>query len=655
VHVFDEEYVLHNLHVGESITRENKRNLLPLVLGKDGVTLARHITSLDQEQRQVAEVLRENSNLIRTKFPSVQDSQISQYCRQEIPSDLAKQIADAERKLTLARQAAEIQKKTDPQPLKLPAWSMYQALLSDSIDTLSADAQQLVSEHIQKHNLDQNAERWIQYGHDHSDLDTCPYCDQSLQGVELISAYRTYFGEKFTQLLSLCDGMHERLSEFIRFKIPSVLASNASDFDYWDRVIALPEKPHLEDADVAAIEAGLTIVLKLLEQKRASPLEAIRFDAGDNEVNRAFELIAQFNSSVGEITSLVQKARDQTQVSDAVAAQSKLDRLLALNGRTEDSIRQAALDYVAAEDQKKDIETKKKAAQKSLKETAEKSANVRQTEINELLSDFGASFRIENTSANFKGREPNAEFMIAIGGFKVPAGEKSNTAPSFGTILSAGDKTTLALAFFLSQIKSDPLLSQSIIAFDDPFNSQDLNRQFETTSQIRAIAKLAKQVIVLSHDPRFLHMIEKDADHGSTSALQIQCSEEGFGALEKWSSERELASQYLRRSERIREFARQKNLLDPDSDETLHQAIRPFLEDYLRNRFPGRFGDSTHLFEMANIIEGAGNQDPMFSHVHDLQELNNYSRRSMHGGDSQSSPDELQAQCRKVVRIVGEY
>src|SRR5277367_1078899 len=33
VYVFDQEFILRNLHVGESVTRENKRSLLPVVLG----------------------------------------------------------------------------------------------------------------------------------------------------------------------------------------------------------------------------------------------------------------------------------------------------------------------------------------------------------------------------------------------------------------------------------------------------------------------------------------------------------------------------------------------------------------------------------------------------------------------------------------------
>ncbi len=40
IYVFDQEFVHQNLHVGESVTRENKRSLLPVVLGS-GLTTNR--------------------------------------------------------------------------------------------------------------------------------------------------------------------------------------------------------------------------------------------------------------------------------------------------------------------------------------------------------------------------------------------------------------------------------------------------------------------------------------------------------------------------------------------------------------------------------------------------------------------------------------
>ncbi|BEV44562.1 hypothetical protein CRBSH125_07450 [Afipia carboxidovorans] len=41
VYVFDHEYIKRNVHVAENVTIENKRNLIPVVLGSYGVQLSR--------------------------------------------------------------------------------------------------------------------------------------------------------------------------------------------------------------------------------------------------------------------------------------------------------------------------------------------------------------------------------------------------------------------------------------------------------------------------------------------------------------------------------------------------------------------------------------------------------------------------------------
>jgi hypothetical protein len=95
------------------------------------------------------------------------------------------------------------------------------------------------------------------------------------------------------------------------------------------------------------------------------------------------------------------------------------------------------------------IEIEKKAAQAKLRSHMDTTISPRQKKINTLLEMFGASFRLVETKASFVGREASTDFSIAIGPFSIKAGEASATEPSFATVLSGGDKFTLALAHFL--------------------------------------------------------------------------------------------------------------------------------------------------------------------------------------------------------------
>lgn len=318
-------------------------------------------------------------------------------------------------------------------------------------------------------------------------------------------------------------------------------------------------------------------------------------------------------------------------------------------------VKSAVADYIAAKTRLDGVQREKTAAQDTLKIYTSTTMAARQNAVNVLLSDFGASFRIVDTKTNFVGREPNTEFGIEIGAHKIKAGDKSDTEPSFKTVLSAGDKTTLALAFFIAQIEADPDINSSIVVFDDPFNSQDLDRQFQTTSHIRSICGKAGQTIVLSHDPRFLHLIERNADNDITRTFQLQCSDSGEGVLRGWFSADELKSLYVQQSEMIREYANHQNVLKEHTVNSIQQAIRPFMEDYLRLRFPGRFPVQAQIFEMANTIKEAGIGDPLAAFVDDLFALNEYTRPNMHGGGDSPLPGELRAHCRMVVSIIGSY
>lgn len=297
----------------------------------------------------------------------------------------------------------------------------------------------------------------------------------------------------------------------------------------------------------------------------------------------------------------------------------------------------------------------KKEAQKRLVEYSATIAKGRQAEINEILQNFGTNFRIAKTVANFVGREPNTDYAIEVNGKMVQVGTSSETEPTFKTVLSAGDKATLALAFFITQVRSDPNLKHTPVVFDDPFNSQDLARQFETTSQIRSIAGSAAQTIVLSHDPRFLRMIEKDSEKASQRSYQLLCDDGGRGLVETWSSEEEMKSLYVRQAEIVREYANHGQLLPETTEMTVHQSIRPLLEDYLKLRFPGRFLNSDSLVPMIKNIEDAGIDDPLYTSITDLITLNEFTRGNMHGGGQIADPNALRAQTRRVVKILGDY
>lgn len=224
-------------------------------------------------------------------------------------------------------------------------------------------------------------------------------------------------------------------------------------------------------------------------------------------------------------------------------------------------------------------------------------------------------------------------------------------------MLSTADKNTLALAFFISVVNSTANIGDTIVVFDDPFNSQDVFRRFETGSQIRAIAKNARQVIVMmSHDAEFLHLIEKDTPETiALGSFQLTCDDAGAGTVATWSASEELKELYVRQIEQLSEYANRGVLLKDVTLMGIVQAMRPFCESYLRARYPARFAEKQMLSSMVDEIEAAGQSDGMFATVGDLRAINEYTRPEHHGGAQMPEKGELRAMAQRIIRMIGSY
>ena len=146
-----------------------------------------------------------------------------------------------------------------------------------------------------------------------------------------------------------------------------------------------------------------------------------------------------------------------------------------------------------------------------------------QTRINELLDDFNAGFTIDHTQHSYTGGVATLSYQLVINkkAVDVGIGNTPHSQPSFRNTLSAGDRSTLALAFFIAHLERDSNLAQTIVVFDDPFNSQDAFRRKQTVHEIMKIGRKCAQVIVLSHDPTFLKQIWEKCETANRASIGI--------------------------------------------------------------------------------------------------------------------------------------
>ena len=142
-----------------------------------------------------------------------------------------------------------------------------------------------------------------------------------------------------------------------------------------------------------------------------------------------------------------------------------------------------------------------------------------ETAINLYLSRFNADFRLDSvTYANTRGG-PTCTYNVLINNTPVPIGgaDPAPGEPSFRNTLSAGDRNTLALAFFFASLDQEPRLVNKVVVIDDPISSLDEHRAFTTMQEIRRLSERVGQVIVLSHNKPFLCWLWQGAEFDRAS------------------------------------------------------------------------------------------------------------------------------------------
>lgn len=97
----------------------------------------------------------------------------------------------------------------------------------------------------------------------------------------------------------------------------------------------------------------------------------------------------------------------------------------------------------------------------------------------------------------------------------------AESGPSFRNTLSAGDRNTLALAFFFASLEKDSDLAQKVVVIDNPMTSLDEHRSLKTVQEIRALQNRVAQTIILSHSKPFLCKLWEGADNNNRTAIRL--------------------------------------------------------------------------------------------------------------------------------------
>jgi wobble nucleotide-excising tRNase len=381
-------------------------------------------------------------------------------------------------------------------------------------------------------------------------------------------------------------------------------------------------------------------VVSLLGYRKLSTLHA------------AFEV---YNIAIEEANKLIESFKRSATPARLQSAQNELKWLQLTKKRHEQPLSDACAEYTKLTKEKEALDKQKAEARRKLEKYSTTVVDSYRN-TNAFLKTFTAGFRLDKMKVEYSGRVPNSTFCIVINDTSVEmgSGDTPLDEPSFRNTLSSGDKSTLALAFFLAQIKADAEKGDCIVVFDDPFNSQDQFRRTCTMGEIRRCGRDVAQVLVMSHNSRFLRDLwEQELPTNERKALWLLPFGHKDTVIAEWPIETDTESEDAANRRVLLSYYHESK----GNPRDVVQKLRPVVETHMQRMAP-QLAKIKGLGNMLGKVRDDNAPSIILDAYDDIDDINSYTRKYMHGEGKNPdtepvSSTELHGFVGKVLEITG--
>ena len=432
---------------------------------------------------------------------------------------------------------------------------------------------------------------------------SCPYCAQSLRGSVIVAHYRSYFSQEYANLKrTISDSLSsfssalsgDSLAEFLR-QVQDI----QNKIRFWNQFCRVPEL----SVDLQVVQTLWQNVretlISALDTKRASPLEILELTA------EALSTVAQYTQLVVEISALndqfqnantdVLQVKRNTSQADLSVLNTQLNLLRITQTRFQPEVTQLCNTFLQTKREKSRVEQLKTEARRELDEHRAAAFPNFQAGINAYLQRFNTGFEIVNVQPYNAAGRPSSIYQIRINNVNVnlsgAQGERS-----FRNTLSAGDRNSLALAFFLASLDQEPDLADRVVILDDVVASLDEHRKLVTAEEAGRLLRRVSQVVVLSHNKSFLCEIWNALHSPDVSTLQITRAPNG-SSITTWDPTTDSLTNQDRSIATLCDY-RDNNQGNPRQ---VAETIRYALEGYIRAKFPNHFPPGSMLGQFVTL------------------------------------------------------
>lgn len=643
--VFDADFVEQNVYAGGQVTADHRKNLLQFALGENAVVAQQEYDLADHNARTTANAVRETTNQLNVLHRGLTQAEFLR-----IPEilDVDDQILALNRRIVEAQNIVLIQGKALPQQLNLPTLNVESILniLGASLENIDLAAEQQVKEHLNTHKKNR-LEKWLSDGHSYGDEDSCLYCNQPLDGVELIQAYRSYFNQDYNRLKSdvarLPDLITASCSNELVDRLKSRFDTASIIIDGWREYVEIEPIVFDENTVSSTLDSIKVLLNALTESKEVNLLDGVGSEEDRNELYSQWQIILDIvttcNHSISNAAQAITGYKNSLASLNVGSLEQQIRDLEWVKVRyrpdAADLLVQLSEEKIQDSNAKREKLNKKNALNQIMQTTL---VNYKDR-INELLRGFGAQFLIPNIDFNYRGGL-RSDYVLQMRGASIAL---SGGVPDFKTSLSEGDKRTLAFAFFIASAEADQDLASKVIVIDDPMCSLDLNRKQQTRTVLKRLHDNCEQIIVLAHDVHFLRNLHDDVlrtgSPNNIKCLKLKSVINRYSNFDVINIYKECESAYYKCHRMLDEY---KSGNAPSSME-IARSIRPMLEGYLHRRFPNLISSGLLFGQVIDLINNSQHPSPLYNAqniTNELNEINRYAGQFHH--DTNPAADQVQ-------------
>lgn len=608
--IFDDVFVDENVYSGLVVESDHRQHLHELILGAQGVALNQqlqaHIARIEEHNREIRRLGGEIPANERGTLT------IDQFCELPPNPNLDQEIEAAEQNLAASRQQDPIRNTPDLQPLELPEIDLpaIEAVLTSGLPDLDTAAAGRVKAHLQS--IGEGAENWVGEGMVRQDSvagaggNTCVFCAQDLSESPVIDLYRVFFSEAYRAhqeaVRSAASNFSQIHSAGAALPFERSVRALAERRRFWSEFGEIPDLTIDSAAITADWNTARIQVAQLFEQKRAAPLDAI---AVPEEVHTSVDSynawrddVADLNRQIASANQVIAAIKQQAATANIAELTANLARLKATRARHTPATDALCQAYLSEKQAKVATEQQRDKARQALDQYRTQVFPEYEAAINRYLQRFNAGYHLDSVQpVNTRGG-PACSYSVVINNTAVTVGggNAQPGEPSFRNVLSAGDRNTLAVAFFLASIELDPNRASRVVVIDDPVSSLDEHRSLTTVQEVRRLLSQVGQVVILSHSKPFLCRVWENATPANKVALQV-VRQATASTIAPWDVNADSETENDRRHQALRDYLANGG----QNEREIAAAIRPCLEAFLRVAYPEHYPPGTLLGPFRHI------------------------------------------------------